>query len=321
MGSSLAELCERLVRHGLSEAEASALTKQMGAAIAYLHSQGVVHRDLKPENLLLTRDAGANADNTTADDTVKICDFGLSVALGRNGTLSEKQGTWAYWAPEMFAPVGTYGKQVDMWSLGVILYIILSGRHPFDSPGRSDAQMRNCIQDAHVSFSHDVGGRLLRRQELIQGLLRANPKQRLTAEELLATRGSSARSLVGEHAADAALDERMGKFQRTSMKKFRRSLVGSIHRQATVRKRQSEKSDGVQVVGGGTAAAERRKEEALLLEDAFREFDPEGKGYVEEAQMAGVVARLGQSATPEEVRDGDDDRRVRGRSTTRTTWT
>ena len=121
-----------------SEAEASALTKQMGAAIAYLHSQGVVHRDLKPENLLLTRDAGANADNTTADDTVKICDFGLSVALGRNGTLSEKQGTWAYWAPEMFAPVGTYGKQVDMWSLGVILYIILSGRHPFERPADAE---------------------------------------------------------------------------------------------------------------------------------------------------------------------------------------
>ena len=299
------ELFERLVRHGpYSEAEASALTKQMGAAIAYLHSQGVVHRDLKPENLLLTRDAGANADNTTADDTVKICDFGLSVALGRNGTLSEKQGTWAYWAPEMFAPVGTYGKQVDMWSLGVILYIILSGRHPFDSPGRSDAQMRNCIQDAHVSFSHDAwAGVSSDAKELIQGLLRANPKQRLTAEELLVhpwivgAQFGSVNTLPMPRS-----DERMGKFQRTTMKKFRRSLVGSIHRQATVRKRQSEKSDGVQVVGGGTAAAERRKEEALLLEDAFREFDPEGKGYVEEAQMAGVVARLGQSATPEEVR-------------------
>ena len=287
-----------------NEAEAGRCMHQVLSGMAYLHSQGVVHRDLKPENLLLTRDAGANADNTTADDTVKICDFGLSVALGRNGTLSEKQGTWAYWAPEMFSPVGTYGKQVDMWSLGVILYIILSGRHPFDSPGRSDAQMRSCIQDAHVSFSHDAwAGVSSDAKELIQGLLRANPKQRLTAEELLVhpwivgAQFGSVNTLPMPRS-----DERMGKFQRTTMKKFRRSLVGSIHRQATVRKRQSEKSDGVQVVGGGTAAAERRKEEALLLEDAFREFDPEGKGYVEEAQMAGVVARLGQSATPEEVR-------------------
>ena len=128
------ELFERLVKKGpYSEKEASRLMSQMAEAIAWLHSQGVCHRDLKPENLLLSQPQGDE------EITVKICDFGLSVALG-DGTLNEQQGTWAYWAPEMWT--GQYGKQVDMWSLGVILYILLSGRHPFDSPGRSDAQMR-----------------------------------------------------------------------------------------------------------------------------------------------------------------------------------
>ena len=69
----------------------------------------------------------------------------MQVALEDGDTLRDRQGTWAYWAPEMFEKTG-YGKEVDMWSLGVILYIILSGRHPFDSPGRTDAQMRSCIQ-------------------------------------------------------------------------------------------------------------------------------------------------------------------------------
>jgi calcium/calmodulin-dependent protein kinase I len=140
------ELFEKLVKQGpYSEKEASRLMRQMARAIAWLHSQGVVHRDLKPENLLLS-------STGDGDITVKLCDFGLSVALGQDGVLDEKQGTWAYWAPEMWS--GQYGKQVDMWSLGVILYILLSGRHPFDAPGRTDAQMRRCIQTGELSFAH-----------------------------------------------------------------------------------------------------------------------------------------------------------------------
>ena len=81
--------------------------RQIGEAISWLHSQGVCHRDLKPENLLLSEDGV----------TVKICDFGLCVALGEDGTLAERQGTWAYWAPEMFK-TARYGKEVDLWSLG-----------------------------------------------------------------------------------------------------------------------------------------------------------------------------------------------------------
>ena len=120
------ELFERLVRQGpYSEKEASRLMRQMAEAISYLHSQGVCHRDLKPENILLSEQPAAPAGGRLRHDshnhiTVKICDFGLSVALDGNGSIDEKQGTWAYWAPEMFSNIG-YGKQVDMWSLGIIL--------------------------------------------------------------------------------------------------------------------------------------------------------------------------------------------------------
>ena len=93
-------------------------------------------------------------------------------------------GTWAYWAPEMWG--GQYGKQVDMWSLGVILYIILSGRHPFDAPARSDAHMRRCIQPAEVSFAHaswsDVSDEA---KQLIKSLLQLDPSKRLQPTELL----------------------------------------------------------------------------------------------------------------------------------------
>ena len=80
------ELFERLVKQGpYSEKEASRLMQQIGEGVDWLHSQGVCHRDLKPENLLLSE------PNDAGDITVKICDFGLSVALGQEGTLDEKQ--------------------------------------------------------------------------------------------------------------------------------------------------------------------------------------------------------------------------------------
>ena len=111
------ELFYRLKREGRFSVERVRLyTAEIALGLGHLHSLDMIYRDLKPENLLLSQ------KDPSGEITLKICDFGLSVALGQDGTLNEKQGTWAYWAPEMWT--GHYGKQVDMWSLGVILYIM-----------------------------------------------------------------------------------------------------------------------------------------------------------------------------------------------------
>ena len=210
------ELFERLVSKGAySEKEASVLLRQMGEAIAYLHSRGVCHRDLKPENLLL-------GESKTGETVVKICDFGLSVALEKGSTLSDKQGTWAYWAPEMFS-AARYGKEVDMWSLGIILYIILSGRHPFDDEGLSDAAMRARIRRGAYDFEGGAWGHVSSEARgLIRDLLQHDPSKRLGAEALL-----SHEWVVGTGVSEEPIsgsDVKLGEYQRMR-RKWRAALV------------------------------------------------------------------------------------------------
>ena len=95
----------------------------MATAIYYLHSFGIAHRDLKPENILMEDD--------TDGACCKIVDFGLSKIIGPNETSLDPFGTLSYVAPEVLLQK-PYGKEVDIWSLGVISYLLLSRVLPFD---------------------------------------------------------------------------------------------------------------------------------------------------------------------------------------------
>jgi len=117
------ELFDKIVEKGsYTEAEAATLVKKIVSAVEYLHNMGIVHRDLKPENLLLKR-----ADD---DLEVAIADFGLSKIIGQQVMMQTACGTPSYVAPEVLNASG-YGMEVDMWSIGVITYILLCGFPPF----------------------------------------------------------------------------------------------------------------------------------------------------------------------------------------------
>ncbi|XP_063626025.1 calcium/calmodulin-dependent protein kinase type 1 [Cydia splendana] len=116
------ELFDRIVEKGsYTEKDASNLMRQVLEAVDYMHSQGVVHRDLKPENLLYY-----SADE---DSKIMISDFGLS-KIEDSGIMATACGTPGYVAPEVLAQK-PYGKAVDVWSIGVISYILLCGYPPF----------------------------------------------------------------------------------------------------------------------------------------------------------------------------------------------
>ena len=104
-----------------TEKDAADLIKQVLSAVAYMHDSGVVHRDLKPENLLYA--------SPEDDSKIMISDFGLS-KMEDSGIMATACGTPGYVAPEVLAQK-PYGKEVDVWSIGVISYILLCGYPPF----------------------------------------------------------------------------------------------------------------------------------------------------------------------------------------------
>lgn len=107
--------------------------KQVLSAINYCHSLKIVHRDLKPENLLLDKDE--------ANPKIKIIDFGTSVMFKQDTPLTQKFGTPYYIAPEVLRK--KYTEKCDIWSLGVILYILLCGYPPFN--GANDKQIIEAV--------------------------------------------------------------------------------------------------------------------------------------------------------------------------------
>jgi calcium-dependent protein kinase len=173
------ELFDRIIdrinnKNLFTEKEAAEIFKQMMSAINYCHSQGICHRDLKPENLLFL--------NTSDDSPLKVIDFGLSKIFSQDDhKMDTKVGTAYYVSPEVLK--GDYDEKCDVWSSGVILYIILTGDPPFN--GANDNEIYRKIQQKKFSFpspqwdkiSDDV-------KDLIKKML-SDPADRLTAGQVL----------------------------------------------------------------------------------------------------------------------------------------
>ena len=150
------EVFDRLCDRGTyTERDAAALVRQVTSALQHIHQANVVHRDIKPENLL-------HVD--VADDApVKVCDFGLSIFYGDDRPKTKGTGgTTAYMAPEVLKAVARGGAEglgpsIDMWAVGVVLYILLGGYHPFDPDGLADdKKMAKAIIACRWAFDDPV---------------------------------------------------------------------------------------------------------------------------------------------------------------------
>jgi phosphorylase kinase gamma subunit/serine/threonine-protein kinase Chk2/calcium/calmodulin-dependent protein kinase I len=151
------ELFDRIVDHGpLGEDEARVVMRRLLRGIQYLHNKGIVHRDLKPENILM----GGNEVGKASELAVKISDFGLAKVVPEEG-LKTYCGSPQYFAPEIvrrsttLLGQGRYGRGVDLWSLGVVMYVVLAGQPPFQTRELLDKVGRLLID------SIDMMGRLL----------------------------------------------------------------------------------------------------------------------------------------------------------------
>jgi len=170
------ELFDRIVSKGsYSEKEAADVVTIVAEGLAYLHSSGIVHRDLKPENLIYERDEeGA---------LLKITDFGLAKYRAQDRALSTACGTPGYVAPEVLEGK-QYGKEVDLWSLGVILYILLCGFPPFydESTAGLYRQIKNGQYDFPDPYWTEISDEA---KSVVKGLLTVDSNKRFTPEKLL----------------------------------------------------------------------------------------------------------------------------------------
>ncbi|EGG21446.1 putative protein serine/threonine kinase [Cavenderia fasciculata] len=170
------ELFYKIVERGsFTEKDARNVVRQVCAGVEYLHSQGIAHRDLKPENLLCSGDGD--------EMTIKIADFGLSKIFGGGEALETSCGTPDYVAPEVLTG-GSYDNAVDMWSIGVITYILLCGFPPFYASSQNLLFEKILTADydfpepewTHVSESA---------KQFIRNLIVKDPEQRYTAKRCL----------------------------------------------------------------------------------------------------------------------------------------
>jgi myosin-light-chain kinase len=164
------ELFDRILSEKmLREVDAGEIFSQVLKSIEYIHGLNIVHRDIKPENFLLTGDG----------TRVKLIDFGLSVRLRSNEErLSALVGSAHYLAPEMIRQ--NYSKPVDMWSAGILLYLMLFGRYPFDG---TEDQIMYAIKRRSPDYRNEwLSPRAI---EFLQILLEKDYRKRLTATEAL----------------------------------------------------------------------------------------------------------------------------------------
>lgn len=179
------ELFEVLNQNGpYGEADAAHHLKAIGSALSFLHGNNVAHRDLKPENLLLS-------GKPPALGVLKLSDFGLAKVLKENELMHKACGTWAYCAPEVLqirkSGSGQYGVKCDMFSVGVLMFVILAGYHPFDADGRNtDKQMQELILAGTWDFDDDAWEQVSEEaKDLIRSLLALDPSRRFSAVQML----------------------------------------------------------------------------------------------------------------------------------------
>jgi len=171
------ELFDRIVQKSYyNEKEARDTCVILFKAIQYCHSKQVAHRDLKPENLLLQ-----SADN---DSNIKIADFGFAKKCLRPNSLTTQCGTPGYVAPEILE--GTpYDTKADMWSLGVIVYILLGGYPPFIEQNQRDLFRK--IRKGQYEFHEEYWGQVTNEAKaLISALLTVSSTKRIAADKALA---------------------------------------------------------------------------------------------------------------------------------------
>uniref|UniRef100_A0A2P2KN03 non-specific serine/threonine protein kinase n=2 Tax=Rhizophora mucronata TaxID=61149 RepID=A0A2P2KN03_RHIMU len=259
------ELFDRIVAKGhYSEKEAAKLIKTIVGVVEACHSLGVMHRDLKPENFLF--------DTSGEDAKLKATDFGLSVFYKPGQYFCDVVGSPYYVAPEVLLKY--YGPEVDVWSAGVILYILLSGVPPFWA--ETESGIFRQILRGKLDFESDpwpnISGNA---KDLIQKMLERNPKKRISAHEVLCNPWIVDDRVAPDKPLDSAVLSRMKQF--TAMNKLKKMALRVI--------------------------AERLSEEEIGgLRELFKMIDTDNSGAITFEELKEGLKRVGSNLMESEIK-------------------
>ncbi|OIW17695.1 hypothetical protein TanjilG_29045 [Lupinus angustifolius] len=257
------ELFDRIVARGhYSERAAAHVARIIAEVVRMCHANGVMHRDLKPENFLFA--------NKKENSVLKAIDFGLSVFFKPGERFSEIVGSPYYMAPEVLKR--NYGPEVDIWSAGVILYILLCGVPPFWADSEQGVAL--AILRGVIDFKREPWPQISENaKSLVRQMLEPDPKKRLTAQQVL------------EHSwlqnAKKASNVPLGDIVRTRLKQF--SVMNRFKKRA------------LRVI-----AEHLSVEEVEIIKDMFTLMDTDKDGKVTYEELKAGLRKVGsQLAEPE----------------------
>jgi calcium-dependent protein kinase len=281
-----------LERGHFTERDAAVLMEQVLRAVFYMHKNCVAHRDLKPENFLLQKKKCPLMENK-----VKVIDFGIAATFekgpdGATGkkTLKTKAGTPYYIAPEILkvnASGSRYNEKCDVWSCGVILYILLSGTPPFS--GESDAQILKSVAEKEISFPKaDFSDKKVSNEakEWIKACCTKDPDKRCSAEMALNNDWMKNTSYTG--AGEALALDKLKAF--SSVNRFKKAALNIIahHVDDAMVNSLNQQFKAMDANGDGELTIEEMKngcraaglKDIAQVEKLFNEIDVDGSGSI-----------------------------------------
>ncbi|KAE8721850.1 Calcium-dependent protein kinase 5 [Hibiscus syriacus] len=260
------ELFDRIIQRGhYSERKAAELTKIIVGVVEACHSLGVMHRDLKPENFLLV--------NKDDDFSLKAIDFGLSVFFKPDQVFTDVVGSPYYVAPEVL--LKHYGPEADVWTAGVILYILLSGVPPFWA--ETQQGIFDAVLKGHIDFDSDPWPLISdSAKNLIRKMLCSQPSERLTAHEVLCHPWICENGVAPDRALDPAVLSRLKQF--SAMNKLKKMALRVI-------------------------AESLSEEEIAGLREMFTSMDTDNSGAITFDELKAGLRRYGSTLKDTEIRD------------------
>jgi calcium-dependent protein kinase len=299
------ELFDRIVAAGkFSEPDAANLMEQMLKGMFYMHSRQITHRDLKPENFIFD-----SKDKKLTQSELKIIDFGLSCRFEPGQVLTTKAGTPYYVAPEVL--LGKYDHTADLWSLGVILFVMLGGYPPFD--GDTDGEIMSAVKQGTITFdprywmevSDDA-------KALIKNLVKKAPTARFSAQQALTdvwvkNKAPKAKNVdLGEGLVQKLSGYRHNKLKKAAIQLIATRLDDGVIKSMKERFRKLDNNgDGLltkeELMAGFSAAGIKQIPQAM--EEIMQSIDSDGSGVIDYTEFLAASLDREQYSKEASVRE------------------